>query len=135
MCLKAIDFGPVLTAHSADAADLCLRVDLDPDILQAAITLRAQRNPSPISAAAKSPQRQQSTASEVRFQHKPTVPANPQRRNKARATRPPTRRLLFPPSVPTNAISVIDLMNTPAGKKRKADVLEDAEDPEDGEGS
>lgn len=128
-------FWAVLTAHSADAADLCLRVGLDPNVLQAAITLQAQRNPSPISAAVKIPQRQQSTASEVRFQHyKPTVAANPQRRNKARATRPPTRRLLFPPSALTNTILVIDLMNTPTGKKRKADVLEDAEDPEDGEG-
>jgi hypothetical protein len=126
-------FWVVLTAHSADAADLCLRVGLDPNILQAAITLQAQRNPSPISAAVKIPQRQQSTASEVRFQHKPTVAANPQRRNKARATRPPTRRLLFPPSALTNTILVIDLMNTPAGKKRKADVLEDPEDPEDPE--
>jgi hypothetical protein len=132
---KSNRFWAVLTAHSADAADLCLRVGLDPNVLQAAITLQAQRNPSPISAAIKIPQRQQSTASEVRFQHyKPTVAANPQRRNKARATRPPTRRLLFPPSALTNTILVIDLMNTPAGKKRKADVLEDAEDPEDGEG-
>jgi hypothetical protein len=128
-------FWAVLTAHSADAADLCLRAGLDPDVLQAAITLHAQRNSSPIPAAAKYPQRQQSTASEVRFQHyKPTVAANPQRRNKAQATRPPTRRLLFPPSTPTNAIPVIGLTSTSAREKRKADVLEDAEHPGDGEG-
>jgi len=125
----------LLTAHPADAADLCLRTGLDPDILQAAINLRTQRNPSPISAAVKNPQRQQSTASEVQFHHyKPTVAANPQRRNKARATRPPTRRLLFPPPKPTNTIPVIDLTSPPAREKRKADVLDDAEDPE-GRGS
>jgi hypothetical protein len=125
----------LLTAQSADVADLCLRAGLDPDVLQAAITLQAQRNPSPISAAAKNPQRQQSTASEVQFRHyKPAVAANPQRRNKAQATRPPTRRLLFLPSAPINAIPVINLTSTPAREKRKADVLENAEDPEDGEG-
>ena len=128
-------FRALLTVHSAYAADLCLRTGLDPDVLQAAINLRTQRNPSPISAAVKNPQRQQSTASEVQFQHyKPTVTANPQRRNKARATRPPTRRLLFPPSKPTNAIPVVDLTSSPAREKRKADVLEDAEDSE-GRGS
>ena len=128
-------FRTLLTAHLADAADLCLRTGLDPDVLQAAINLQTQRNPSPISAAIKNPQRQQSTASEVQFRHyKPTVAANPQRRNKARATRPPTRRLLFPPPKPANAIPVIDLTSPPAREKRKADVLEDAEDPEDIEG-
>jgi hypothetical protein len=122
----------LLTAHSADAADLCLRTGLDPDVLQAAINLQPQRNPSPISAAVKNLQRQQSTVSEVQFQHyKPTVAANPQRRKKARATRLPTRRLLFPPPNPTNAIPVIDLTSPPAREKRKADVLEDAEDLED----
>ena len=121
----------MLTAHLADAADLCLRNGLDPDVLQAAINLQTQRNPSPISATVKNPQRQHSTASEVQFQHyKPTVATNPQRRNKARATRPPTRRLLFPPPEPTNAIPVIDLTSPPAREKRKADVLEDPEDIE-----
>jgi hypothetical protein len=121
----------LLTAHLADAVDLCLRTGLDPDVLQAAINLQTQRNPSPISAAVKNPQRQQSTVSEVQFQHyKPTVAENPQRRNKARATRPPTRRLLFPPPKPTNAIPVIDLTSPPAREKRKANVLEDPEDIE-----
>jgi hypothetical protein len=128
-------FRTLLTAHSADAADLCMRTGLDPDVLQAAINLQTHRNPSPIFAAVKSPQRQQSTASEAQFQHyKPTVAANPQRRNKARATRPPTRRLLFPPSKPTNAIPVIDLTSPPAREKRKANVLGVGLDPEDMEG-
>jgi hypothetical protein len=119
-------FRTLLTAHLADAAALCLRTGLDPDVLQAATNLQTQRNPSPISAAVKNPQRQQSTASEVQSQHyKPTVAANPQRRNKARATRPPTRRLL---PKPTNTIPAIDLTSPPACEKRKA------EDPEDIEG-
>ena len=128
-------FRTLLTAHPADAADLCLRTGLDPDILQAAINLQTKRNLSAISAVVKNPQRRQSNASEAQFQyHKPTVAANPQRRNKARATRPPTRRLLFPPPKPTNTIPVIDLTSPPALEKRKADVLEDAEAPEDIEG-
>lgn len=115
-------FRTLLTAHLVDAAALCLRTGLDPDILHTAINLQTQRNLSPISAAVKNPQRQQSTTSEVQFQyHKPTVAANPQCRNKAQATRPPLRRLL---PKPTNAIPVIDLTSPPARKKKKADVLE-----------
>jgi hypothetical protein len=125
----------LLIAHSADAADLCLRTGLDPDVLQAAITLQEQRNPRAIPGAVKNPQRQQSTANEVQFQdYKATVAANLKHRNKARSTRPPTQRLLFPPSTPTNAIPVINLTSSPAREKRKADILEDAEDLGDGEG-